>query len=91
MLRESGLITELEEYAKEIDGQVMHLYGDQAYPLTCYIMSLFKGKVFFRAYQVACNGDKRHLFCMRIFTGLVPKSATINQKWNAADRHRLRK
>jgi hypothetical protein len=51
MLRESGLITELEEYAKGIDGQVMHLYGDQAYPLTCYIMSPFKGIFFKIIYQ----------------------------------------
>ena len=46
MLRESELMPELEEYAKGNDGQVMHLYGDQAYPVTCYIMSPFKGKIF---------------------------------------------
>jgi hypothetical protein len=44
MLRESGLMPHLEEYAKGTDGRVMHLYGDPAYPLTQYIMSPFKGE-----------------------------------------------
>ena len=39
MLRESGLMPDLEQYAKGTDGRVMHLYGDPAYPLTQYIMS----------------------------------------------------
>jgi hypothetical protein len=47
MLKESGLVPELETHAKGINGQVMHLYGDPAYPLTQYIMSPFKGKLYF--------------------------------------------
>ena len=46
MLRESGLIDELEQYAKGTNGQIMHLYGDPAYPLTQYIVSPFKGEIF---------------------------------------------
>jgi hypothetical protein len=47
MLKESGLVTELEQYAKGINGEIMHLYGDLAYPLTPYIISPFKGKFYF--------------------------------------------
>jgi hypothetical protein len=47
MLRESGLMSDLEQFAKGIDGQIMHLYGDPAYPLTQYIISPFKGKIYF--------------------------------------------
>lgn len=43
MLRESGLLNELELHMTDINETVFSLYGDLAYPLRPHLISPFKG------------------------------------------------
>ncbi|XP_072173898.1 uncharacterized protein [Diadema setosum] len=43
MLRESGLLHELEQYSHDVDGNTLCIYGDPAYPIRAHLQSPFKG------------------------------------------------
>ena len=45
MLRESGLLLELEHYSQDVDGNMLCIYGDPAYPIRAHLQSPFKGNV----------------------------------------------
>ena len=43
MLRESGLLHELEQYSYDVEGNSLCIYGDPAYPIRAHLQSPFKG------------------------------------------------
>ena len=52
ILRESGLLQDLEHYSVSPDGQVMCIYGDPAYPLRQQLQAPFKNAVLIEEQQL---------------------------------------
>ena len=55
ILRESGLLQDLEHYSVSPDGQVMCIYGDPAYPLRQQLQAPFKNAVLAEEQQLWNN------------------------------------
>ena len=45
MLRQSGLLDELQQFSVNTAGQIMSIYGDPAYPLRAHLQAPFKGNL----------------------------------------------
>ena len=55
MLRESGLLTSLEEHSFSSTGDILCIYGDPAYPLRPHLQAPFKAAVRLTEEQLAFN------------------------------------